>query len=132
MVQTDLQGRPHSYLTSEENFQVLKQYESDNRIVPLVGDFAGNQAIRAVGRYLREHGATVAAFYTSNVEGYLFGDRRRQFVLNVSTLPIDEHSTFIRTNFGVTRYTGNRPQYETSTVLDPIGAWLRAWSGDIR
>ena len=31
--------------------------ESRNLIVPIVGDFAGPKALRAVGAYLREHGA---------------------------------------------------------------------------
>jgi hypothetical protein len=47
---------------------------------------------------VREHGATVTAFYASNVEQYLFqqGDAWRRFYTNVSTLPLDESSTFIR------------------------------------
>ena len=127
MTQTDRQGRPHSYLASEENFRVLKEYETNNRIVPLVGDFSGSKALRAVGLYLKKHEVTVAAFYTSNVEGYLFNsDRWLKFVTNISTLPIDEHSTFIRTHFTAIRFTGTRPEYETSTVLDPIGEMVRA------
>ena len=42
-----------------------------NLIVPVVGNFAGPQALRAVGSFLRDRGATVTAFYLSNVEGYL-------------------------------------------------------------
>ena len=38
----------------------------------IVGNFAGPKALRAVGSYLRQLGATVSAFYTSNVEMYLF------------------------------------------------------------
>ena len=102
--------------------------------MPLVGDFAGDRTVRAVGRYLRDHDVKVAAFYTSNVEGYLFqGDRWRKFFTSVSTLPIDGRSMFIRTNFTVTGYTGTRPAYDTSTVLDPIADLLRAFRrGDIR
>lgn len=76
----------------------------------------------------------MAAFYTSNVESYLFGgDRWRKFFLNVSTLPIDHRSVFVRTQFTVTGYTGTRPQYETWTGLDSIRELLRAFKhGDIR
>jgi hypothetical protein len=66
--------------------------------VPLVGDFAGPKAIRAVARYAQQHGAMVRAFYTSNVEQYLFQDEEnwRRFYENAAVLPVDSTSTFIR------------------------------------
>ena len=68
--------------------------------MPLVGNFAGPKAIRQVGAYLRERGATVTTFYTSNVEQYLFQDRLwDDFRANVTALPLDETSTFIRSCF---------------------------------
>ena len=127
MVQTDPQGHQQSYLASEENFRILKEYEAGNRIVPLVGDFGGDKAVRAVGRYLKDHDATVATFYISNVEGYLRGDSRARFVRNVSTLPLQEHSTFIRTIFTSTNHTEIRPDYETSTVTEPILQWVNSF-----
>ena len=55
------------------------------------------KALRAVGAYLAIAGATVTAFYTSNVEQYLFQDGSgADFARNVATLPVDESSTFIR------------------------------------
>ena len=44
--------------------QVLRTLESNNVIIPIVGDFGGNKALSAVGQYLKGHGATVSAFYT--------------------------------------------------------------------
>jgi hypothetical protein len=93
----DGQGQARSYLASEENFGFLKELQSKNLLVPVVGDFAGTKAIRAVASYLKEKDATVSAFYLSNVEQYL-----RQngvwdaFCRNVTTLPLDDSSTFIR------------------------------------
>jgi hypothetical protein len=124
MAGTDLRGREHSYLASEENFQILKEYETTNRIVPLVGDFGGDRAIRAVGGYLKDRGATVTTFYVSNVEGYLRGEGPRKFIRNVSALPLDAHSMFIRTMFMRVRSAEIRPDYETSTVAAPIAEWL--------
>jgi hypothetical protein len=61
------------------------------------GDFAGPKALRAIGAYLKERGATVTAFYVSNVEQYLFQDgKSTAFYENVATLPITESSVFIR------------------------------------
>jgi hypothetical protein len=97
---TDGQGVSRGYLASEANFAVLKTMEQDNRIVPIVGDFAGPRALRSVGAYLAEHGATVSVFYTSNVEQYLFQSGVwPAFARNVATLPLDDASTFIRSCF---------------------------------
>ena len=97
MMAADADGVARSYLNTEESFRFLKDLESKNLLVPVVGNFAGPKAIRAVGKYLKDTGATVSAFYLSNVEMYLqqdgiWGD----FCNNVKTLPLDEASTFIR------------------------------------
>ena len=93
-------GTNRSYMASEENFQAMKRIEVENRLVPLVGDFAGEKALRSVGRYVREHGATISTFYTSNVEFYLFQtDDWRKFFNTVSELPMNRESTMIRSYF---------------------------------
>src|SRR5215470_5444133 len=74
MTATDAQGILRSYLANEENFNVLKSLEMKNLIVPVVGNFAGPKAIRAVGKYIKEKDAVVSAFYLSNVEQYLRQD----------------------------------------------------------
>lgn len=97
MTATDAGGHARSYLATEESFAFLKTLETNNLIVPVVGDFAGSKAIRSVGRYLKEKEATVSVFYLSNVEMYLMRDGQwESFCANVSTLPLDESSTFIR------------------------------------
>jgi hypothetical protein len=95
--QTDAGGHGLSYLVSEESFRVLKDLESKNMIVPVVGNFSGPKALRGVGAYIREHGATVSAFYVSNVEQYLRRDTTwPAFCANVATMPLDDTSVFIR------------------------------------
>ena len=97
MTATDADGHARSYLASEESFTFLKTLETNNLLVPVVGDFAGPKAIRSVGRYLKEKRGTVSAFYLSNVEMYLRRDGLwASFCANVATLPLDESSTFIR------------------------------------
>jgi hypothetical protein len=97
MMSTDANGVYRSFLASEENFRVLKDLHERNLIIPLVGDFAGPKALRAVGRYLKDKGATVSAFYLSNVEQYLQRNGVwHHFCANVASLPLDDQSTFIR------------------------------------
>lgn len=97
MMLTDESQVNWSYLANDANFLFIKRLEEQNLIVPLVGNFGGPKAIRAVGTYVRNRHATVAAFYLSNVEQYLYGDGLWDtFCANVATLPLDESSTFIR------------------------------------
>ena len=108
MVATDMDGRARSFLASEDSFQLVKDLETRNMIVPLVGDFAGPKAIRSVGAYLRGKGTTVSAFYVSNVEQYLRLFRNwNTFCGNVQALPLDETSAFIRAGRGGRVARGN-------------------------
>jgi hypothetical protein len=100
MTSTDGDGVPHSFLDTEERFRSIKDLELRNLIVPVVGDFAGPKAIRAVGNYLKDRGAIVSAFYFSNVEMYLERELTWEpFCRNVAALPLDASSVFIRSAF---------------------------------
>lgn len=134
MNETDAQGERRSYLASEEHYRVLREYQRNNAIVPVVGDFGGDKALRAVGDYVRQHGATVSAFYTSNVEQYLFMEAYawRRFLQNVATFPIDAKSTFIRSisnrGYPFARFRRFSPSARASTALSPIGDVVRAFN----
>src|SRR5262249_14205269 len=85
MTETDLSNVQRSYMASEELYDVVRDMEMRNLVVPLVGDFAGPKALRSVARYLDLHHSTVSVFYTSNVEQYLFrGDLWQRFYDNVA------------------------------------------------
>jgi hypothetical protein len=101
---TDGAGNYLAFLAAESAYRYVRDMHVRNMIVPVVGNFAGPKAIRAVGDYLRAHNATVTAFYLSNVEQYLFqqGDDWRKWFENVAALPLDSASTFIRSGRGGT------------------------------
>jgi len=121
--ETDGAGEARGYLASEANFRTLKRYEEHNLIVPLVGDFAGPKALRAVGQYVKDHGGTVTTFYTSNVENYLFQNRVWEaFAGNVATLPLDGTSAFIRSCFDSCPAP---PGSRVRMFVDPIQALLK-------
>jgi len=119
-VLTNADGVNMAFLGTEENYQWLRGLHQKNLVVPVVGDFAGQKAIRGVGAWLKQRRATVTAFYLSNVEQYLFrqtGDAAK-FYGNVETLPLDSTSTFIRSvppADGGRFFFGN-PGYVGSTV----------------
>jgi hypothetical protein len=101
MTATDMAGVSRDYLSTDETFKFMKDLESKNLLVPVVGDFGGPKALRSVGKYIRDHGSFVMAMYLSNVEQYLTQDGKwPAFCGNVASMPLDEHSTFIRSANG--------------------------------
>jgi len=131
MMQNDGEGQNHSYLSSEDNFGILKDLEQRNLIVPLIGDFAGPKTIRAVGTYLKQQNAAVTVFYLSNVEQYLFqqNDQWSRFYQNVATLPLDPNARFIRSVFNGYAYTLTANGYfRSDSLLSSIPDLLEAFN----
>lgn len=122
MRQVDGAGVQRGYLATEAQFKALKKMQDANLIVPIVGDFAGPKALRAVGRYIRQHGASITAFYTSNVEQYLFRNGVwRQFYANLETLPVDARTVIIRSVSPRDGYLGvPKGPDGRANVLDPV------------
>ena len=93
----DLKGKLGNYLVSEDDYRFVRDLQRRNRVIPVVGDFAGPKALPAIGEYLRRNGYGLTVFYTSNVEQYLFASGSfGAFAENVRKLPVTERSLFIR------------------------------------
>jgi hypothetical protein len=93
----DYNGKPQSFLSSDDNYRTVKTLHDKNLIVPVTGDFGGTKALRAVAAFLKKEGGAVSAFYVSNVEQYLFQDgKNAAFYDNVAAMPITDQSVFIR------------------------------------
>lgn len=113
MTATDGKGQNWSYLATSANFERIRKLQMNNRIVPLVGNFAGKKALHAVAQFLKMKDIIVTVFYVSNVEQYLNPSQADLFRLNVAALPILSTSMFIRFV---------PPE---STVLEPISGFLK-------
>jgi hypothetical protein len=125
MVATDAAGVQRGFLSTEARFRFLRDLEMRNLIVPVVGDFGGPKAIRAVGSYVKDRAGIVSAIYASNVEQYLFqSDAWRRYYENVATLPLDSTSTFIR-SIGSMGGGGGYPRLPS--VLSSVHAILTAY-----
>ena len=98
MTARDFTGASQSFLASEERFQVVKALHTRNLIVPVVGDFGGPRAFRAIGDYVRQHGARVQAVYASNVAVYLSAQQGLAFCHNLASLPAPPGSWFLEMN----------------------------------
>ena len=119
MTAADEKGRIWSYLANNETFEYLRLMQRRNLIVPVVGDFAGPKALRAIGAYVRDRGAAINLFYASNVEPYLFASGTwKSFYDSVLTLPLAKDATVVRTFFGSTskECAAMRPTIRTPVV----------------
>ena len=127
LLETDLEGRRQNFLESGRDFRLLKRLQEENRIVPIVGDFAGKHALRELGNYLREADLKVTVFYTSNVEQYLVQSLTWPLFLdNVATLPLDERAVFVRSYWSNhLLHPQSVPGYRFTQVLQPIRAFLQ-------
>jgi hypothetical protein len=136
MTVNDGEGKNRSFLATEENYRVIRNMQIKNLVIPLVGDFGGPKALRAVGQYVKDHDSIVTAFYVSNVEQYLFQENAwRRFYTNVATLPLDSSSQFIRSiNGGVIRgqFRGGYGM-RFQSLLSPLAGLVQAFQeGRIR
>jgi len=121
---TDLSGAERAYLSTEPRYERVKVLQDRNLVVPVVGNFSGPMALASIGAWVRERGGVVTAFYTSNVEQYLFQDGTwDRFRRNVELMPVDATSTFIRSCFNnCASPTGSR----SVALLDSIPGLLEA------
>jgi hypothetical protein len=101
MTAKDMTGRSRSYLASEDGYRFVRDLQSKNLIVPVIGDFGGPSAIRRVGDYVRAHHDVVWAFYGSNVGVYLTIQQTRAYCASLATLPAARHQTWFVERDGV-------------------------------
>lgn len=108
IMERDDTGEPAGYLASERSFRVVRELQLRNLVVPVVGDLAGEGAVRATGRWIAARDAQVSLFYASNVEFYLAREGRLgAFGRNLDALPRHERSLLVRSIF-----RGNRAAFE--------------------
>jgi hypothetical protein len=128
LLEGDRNGRRGNYLAREELFRTVQRLQREDRIIPVTGDLAGGHAIRAIGEYLTQRGFVVSAFYTSNVEFYLFGSGTfTRFVENLRALPLAEHSVIIRSVFHALRGPHPRavPGYYSTQLAQRMDLLIR-------
>jgi hypothetical protein len=122
LTQKDPDGKARGFLAVEESFRFVQEMEKDGRILPVVGDFAGDRAMPGIAAEIKKRGLTVSAFYVSNVEQYLFEPGVwTKWARNVAALPIDDRSLFIRCYLDQgKRHPQEMAGHRTATVLQKI------------
>lgn len=126
IAETDLSGKQGNFLANKSDYEFVRDLHRKNMIIPVVGDFGGKKALAAVGEYLRKNNFTLTAFYTSNVEQYLFdGGLFTAFVDNIKKLPINDKSLFIRAAAGRYPHPARLPGHRLTTILQQVNVFLK-------
>jgi hypothetical protein len=121
LLETDPAGRHANFLAAEDDYQFVRTLEAEDLVVPVVGNLGGETALAAIGRLVARRHQVVSAFYTSNVEFYLFGAGRfQQFVRNLQQLPHGPHSLIIRSVFGGYAYRLAPAGSYSASLTQPI------------
>ena len=115
---TDRRGVEQGYLSSESHYSLVRSRQLENRIIPVVGDLAGQKSMKAIGGFLEEREIVLSLFYVSNVEFYLASNRKfRPFFSNVEALPVNDSSLLLRTVF---RYGRAHPETAPGSQVTPL------------
>jgi hypothetical protein len=135
LLQTDRSGQMANYLSTEQLYSWMRNFQMRNLLIPVVGNFAGRQAFAAVADFLKRSNLQVSAFYTSNVEYYLFGtDEWQRYVTNVRSLPIHPEAVFIRSYFGNSgAHPLNMAGHRSTTLTQKMATFVSAAArGELR
>ena len=126
LLETDLSGRHGNFLASEETFQFVKALQARDALIPVVGNLAGPSAMAAVAAFLQAQQLPVSAFYTSNVEFYLFRDGSfPRFVSNLARLPRRDGSVIVRSAFNSAPM---RPGYGSASLTQSVAELVDGFS----
>jgi hypothetical protein len=111
-------GRHGSFLADEPGYRSVRRMQQQNRVVPLVGDLAGEHALGCVARELRRRALQVGVIYLSNVEQYLFEQRTwRWWLDNLARLPLGPGSLVLRSYLDQGRsHPQQMPGHRTTSV----------------
>lgn len=122
----DRESGATSFLGSEEAYARARRLVTENRVLPVVGDFGGTHALRAVAEDMRARGDKLGVFYTSNVEQYLFESRTYgNFVASVDAMPRDDASRIVRVWFDAGKpHPAQRDGHRTTQLVMPASAFV--------
>jgi hypothetical protein len=128
LLEKDLTGKQQTYLASEDDFQFVKSLQARNLVVPVVGNLAGDHALREIGKVMAARGDKLSALYVSNVEFYLMREATFDaYAATLRTLPHDTRSVIIRSYFGGGFY-GPHPQsvpgYFSTQLLQTVDTFV--------
>jgi len=126
----DRSGNRANYLAFERDYRFLRAMQMEDRIVPVVADLSGSQALHRVAELIRAVGLNVTAFYTSNVEFYLMrGQQFERYANNIAFLPWHPNGVIIRSYFNrfSTGHPLTLPGHASTQILQRANDFMDAY-----
>ena len=121
----DAAGEPSHLLGREARYRAVRDLQLGDRLVPVVGDFAGPGTLPRLAAWLRARRLAVSAFYLSDVEFFLVrGGRYPAFAAGLALLPWADGAALIRTSTREIRHPERLPGDSSTTVVRPAAPSL--------
>ncbi len=119
-------GVERGFLATNETFRLVQAMEREGRVIPVVGDFGGDQAFAAIAEHLKKNDLKLTTFYVSNVEQYLLEPPVwTKWLRNVEGLPRTDDAVFIRCYLDQgKKHPKQMEGHRTATVLAKVSDFL--------
>ena len=119
-------GVERGFLATNEAFRLVQTMEREGRVIPVVGDFGGDQAFAAIAEHLKKNDLKLTTFYVSNVEQYLLEPPVwTKWLRNVEGLPRTDDAVFIRCYLDQgKKHPKQMEGHRTATVLAKVSDFL--------
>lgn len=133
---TDAEGRPAHFLSKGPLYQVVRDAQRGEGVIPVIGDFADPKAFDRLGRWLRDRGLSIALAYVSDVEFFLLRAGRKTFdayARGLESLPWLSGARLARTSTREVRHPKRVRPDSSTTIVVPVAKLLQDWrAGGLR
>jgi hypothetical protein len=120
-------GRPGHWLADDSLFEVVRGLHLDDAILPVVADWAGDRAMKAVADHAKGTKMQVGVVYVSDVEFFLFrGGLFDRYVANLARLPIHPRAVIVRTSTREIDHPERIAGASSTTIARNLGGFLEA------
>jgi hypothetical protein len=128
---TDHDGHPAHVLSRDDLYQRMRQAQRDDRVIPVVGDFAAPDVLPRLGSWLRRRGLGVSLFYISDVEFFLFRSGKfASYVENLAQLPWLDHALIVRTSTREIAHPERVAGDSSTTIVRSVASFLDSSRAD--
>ena len=122
----DREGEPRHFLASESLYKRIRELQVNDRVLPVVGDFAGSHTFLALGEWLRARRFEASVIYVSDVEFFLIRQGRfAAYLANLERIPWSKSALLIRTSTREIDHPSRVPGDSSTTVIEPVSSFLR-------
>ena len=123
----DRSGEPAHFLARDSWYRAVREAQVGDRVIPLVGDFAGDGCLPRVADWLGARGLAVSVVYLSDIEFFLIRSGRfPSCAANLARLPWMAGAVLIRSSTREIDHPGRMPGDSSTTILRPVVPFLEA------